>query len=163
ERQMAHVKDPGGHNIIPIVLEKVELHLGLRAVMWHDFTDPKKDEANVAKVAAAIQAGVPARVVRREPAAIGQVGAFPRPPGQQCEALPVEKQRQRVKQLFQQRRVLMVWDNFESVLPAFQQGDGPALYGDEERARITELFRDWTESPEGQGRLLITCRPAETG
>jgi tetratricopeptide (TPR) repeat protein len=82
--------------------------------------------------------------------------------GHAFEALPADQQRKRAKQLFQERRVLMVWDNFESVLPAFQSG-GPALYGDEERGRLVELFRDWTEPAEGRGRLLITCRPAEAG
>ena len=60
----------------------------------------------------------------------------------------------------------MVWDNFESVLPAFQTGEdhkGAVLYSDEERGRIVELYRDWTESPKGEGRLLVTCRPAEAG
>jgi len=241
EREWALTKDPRGHNVIPILFEDVPLPLELRSLLWYDFRDPKDDPDNVARLAAAIQAGVPAREVRREPAKIGEVGAFPRPPvhqfqgraaelykleqlfrghrsvllhamggmgkttlareaafwwtrtglfpdgacflsfeqgasaerivqilggyleGQQFEALPAEQQRRKARQLFQQRRVLMVWDNFESVLPAFQQGDGPALYGDEERARIVELFRDWTESAEGQGRLLITCRPAEAG
>ena len=241
EREWALTKDPRGHNVIPIVLEEVQLPLELRALLWYDFRDPENDPDNVAQLAAAIQAGVPARVVRREPPAIGEVGAFPRPPvhrfqgraaelykleqllrghravllhalggmgktslareaafwwtrtglfpdgacflsfeqpasadravqvlgtyleGHAFEALPADKQRRRARQLFQERRVLMVWDNFESVLPAFQQGDGPALYGEEERGRLVELFRDWTEPAEGRGRLLITCRPAEAG
>jgi tetratricopeptide (TPR) repeat protein len=241
ERQMAYTRDPRGHNIIPILLEEVQLPAGLQALMSYDFRDPKSDPDNLAQLAAAIKAGVPARVVRRQPPAIGEVGAFPRPPvhqfqgraaelykleqlfrghravllhalggmgktslareaaywwartglvpdgacflsfeqpasaervvqvlgtyleGHAFEALPADQQRRRAKQLFQERRVLMVWDNFESVQPAFQEGDGPALYGDEERARLVELFRDWTEEAEGHGRLLVTCRPAEAG
>jgi tetratricopeptide (TPR) repeat protein len=74
----------------------------------------------------------------------------------------------------------MVWDNFESLLETFdnaargsrpiQDGAGAlsavtpvtALgYTAEERTRIINLFRDWTEDPAGHGRLLITCRPRD--
>jgi hypothetical protein len=94
--------------------------------------------------------------------------------------------------LFQQKKVLIVWDNFESILPQFSAGEGsdgameywsnaskrdsssapdtptfqhsttPSLYSDEERSRVFDLFRDWTEG-DGNGRLPITCRPAEAG
>ena len=57
----------------------------------------------------------------------------------------------------------MVWDNFESVLPAFQNGQGPGLYSDDERNQLYGLFREWTESTDGHGRLLVTCRPEEAG
>jgi tetratricopeptide (TPR) repeat protein len=241
EHNTARAIDPAGNHIIPIVLEDVELPPGLQALMWYDFKDPKQDDENIARLAAAIQAGVPPRAVRRPPASGSEVGAFPRPPihrfqgraaelyrleeqfrahrvvllhamggmgktslareaavwwtrtglfpdgacflsfelgggadrivqvlgtyleGAAFEALPAEEQRRRARQLFHEQRVLMVWDNFESVLPAFQGGDGPALYGDEERTRIRELSRDWTEAADGQGRVLITCRPAEAG
>lgn len=85
--------------------------------------------------------------------------------GAAFESLPAAEQRKRARELFDERRVLMVWDNFESVLPAFQpRADGGAvLYSDEERGRIVELYRDWTESESGYGRLLVTCRPAEAG
>ncbi len=83
--------------------------------------------------------------------------------GHAFEALPAAEQLERASQLFDARRVLMVWDNFESVLPAFQDDGGAALYSDDERGRIEELFRDWSESPEGKGRLLVTCRPDEAG
>jgi tetratricopeptide (TPR) repeat protein len=241
ERQMAYAKGLGSHNIIPILLEDVELPPGLKSLRQYDFKDPKNDMANIAQLAAAIAEGVPARPVRREPANGDEPGAFPRPPihqfhgralelykleqllrthrailmhamggmgktslareatlwwtrtglfpdgacflsfeqgasadrivqtlgayleGHAFEPLSAEQQRQRAQKLFQQRRVLMVWDNFESVSPAFQGGDGPALYAEEERSRISELFRDWTEAPEGYGRLLVTCRPSEAG
>ena len=83
--------------------------------------------------------------------------------GHAFEALQAEEQIRRAGELFQQKKVLMVWDNFESVLPAFQNDEETPVVSDEERGRILELFRDWTASPEGQGRLLITCRPAEAG
>lgn len=83
--------------------------------------------------------------------------------GHAFEALPPEEQRKRARRLFEERQVLIVWDNFESVLPAFQQGEATPLYPQEKRAEIYELFRDWTEKPGGKGRLLVTCRPEEAG
>ncbi|MDQ2694283.1 MAG: hypothetical protein M3Z21_02685, partial [Pseudomonadota bacterium] len=64
---------------------------------------------------------------------------------------------------FRQRKALLVWDNFESTLPAFQEGEDDVLpFSDAERGRLLQLYRELTEgSP--QGRLLITCRPQETG
>lgn len=100
--------------------------------------------------------------------------------GQAFEAQPQAEQLARARQLFQERQVLMVWDNFESVLETFapaaastqsvQEGAAsagvavPSLgYSAEERARLVALFRDWTEDPAGRGRLLITCRPRDAG
>lgn len=112
--------------------------------------------------------------------------------GTSFESRGQDEQYERARELFQQKQVLMVWDNFESVLPQFaggseDQGAGdvgaeeqpgdeeaqqttvpnpqPALssFAPEERDRIVELFRDWTQSEDGNGRLLITCRPGETG
>jgi tetratricopeptide (TPR) repeat protein len=83
--------------------------------------------------------------------------------GADFESLPADEQRTRAKELFQAKRVLMVWDNFESVLPAFQEGQGPSLYSDEERGGIRELFREWTEDETGNGRLLITSRSETVG
>jgi hypothetical protein len=84
--------------------------------------------------------------------------------GPTFEQLPAVEQRRRVIELFQQRHVLMVWDNFESALPQFDDGAalGGGAYTDEERRRLAELFHDLTTGP-GQGRLLVTCRPGETG
>jgi tetratricopeptide (TPR) repeat protein len=105
--------------------------------------------------------------------------------------------------LFHQRRVLVVWDNFESTLPAFQrddnvgatlrgrpdaggQGNGvgatlrgrpdaggqgnhtglplqtPTTFGADAHARLLQLYRELTDGAP-KGRLLVTCRPAETG
>src|SRR5262249_55065828 len=86
----------------------------------------------------------------------------------------------RSRQLFQNQKVLMVWDNFESLLETFDsaaqgsrsvQGSASSAITDavasgytaDERTRIRALFRDWTEEPAGHGRLLITCRPREAG
>ncbi len=84
--------------------------------------------------------------------------------GPKFEQLPAVEQRRRVIELFQQNHVLMVWDNFESALPQFN--DGAATHGnpytDEERLRLAELFRDLTTGP-GKGCLLVTCRPQDTG
>jgi tetratricopeptide (TPR) repeat protein len=85
--------------------------------------------------------------------------------GNDFNALSGEKRRERAKELFRDKHILMVWDNFESVLPTFQKGErqqATQLYSDDERNRIYELFHAWTES-EGNGRLLITCRPEEAG
>jgi tetratricopeptide (TPR) repeat protein len=74
-----------------------------------------------------------------------------------------EEQRRRARALFQEKKVLVVWDNFESALPAFQAGEAVPLYGDEDRAEIYALFASWMEEDPGAGRLLVTCRPEETG
>jgi tetratricopeptide (TPR) repeat protein len=102
--------------------------------------------------------------------------------GHGFEALSQAEQLVRAYQLFQNQKVLMVWDNFESLLETFdnaargsrsvQDGAGEASdvthaaalgYTADERTRIITLFRDWTEDPAGHGRLLITCRPQEAG
>ncbi|HET9212511.1 MAG TPA: tetratricopeptide repeat protein, partial [Thermoanaerobaculia bacterium] len=84
--------------------------------------------------------------------------------GLRFEQLPAAEQRRRAIEIFQQKEVLMVWDNFESALPQFN--DGAAAHGspytDDERRRLAELFRDLTAGP-GKGFLLVTCRPGETG
>ena len=84
--------------------------------------------------------------------------------GEKFNQLPYAEQRKRVIEYFQQQDVLMVWDNFESTLPQFNDGAAPhgSPYTDEERIRLAELFRDLTTG-EGQGRLLVTCRPGEAG
>jgi hypothetical protein len=51
------------------------------------------------------------------------------------------------------RRMLIVWDNYESVLPAFNAGR-PAP------PEFAQLAPSWTA---GGSRLLITCRDAEVG
>jgi tetratricopeptide (TPR) repeat protein len=60
--------------------------------------------------------------------------------------------------------VLLVWDNFESALPQFNDGAAglSTPYTDDERRRLAELFRDLTTGP-GNGCLLVTCRPGDTG
>lgn len=85
--------------------------------------------------------------------------------GLRFEQLPAAEQRRRAVEHFRQRRVLMVWDNFESTLPQFNEDDAAAHggpYTDDERRRLSELFRDLTAGP-GRGCLLVTCRPGETG
>jgi tetratricopeptide (TPR) repeat protein len=102
--------------------------------------------------------------------------------GHGFEALSQAEQLERARQLFQEQDVLMVWDNFESLLESFEnaaRGSRPVQYGAgessdvthsvasgytaDERIRILTLFRDWTEDPAGHGRLFITCRPQEAG
>ncbi|HEX3131839.1 MAG TPA: tetratricopeptide repeat protein, partial [Thermoanaerobaculia bacterium] len=75
---------------------------------------------------------------------------------------PGEEQQKVALQLFRERRVLLVWDNFESTLPQFQQGEqgGPAAYPEAERARLRRLYESLTEG-KGAGRLLVTCRPVD--
>ncbi len=80
--------------------------------------------------------------------------------GDDFSARPAEEQQRVVVQQFRQRRVLVVWDNYESVLPAFQQGDDPITsYSAEERREVERLYRALTEG-DPSGRLLLTCRPA---
>jgi tetratricopeptide (TPR) repeat protein len=81
--------------------------------------------------------------------------------GPKFDQLPAVEQRRRAIELFQQSAVLMVWDNFESALPQFNDAHG-SPYTDDERHRLAELFRDLTTGP-GKGCLLVTCRPGETG
>lgn len=84
--------------------------------------------------------------------------------GPRFEQLPGVEQRRRAIELFQQNAVLMVWDNFESALPQFNDGatEHGSPYTDEERRRLAELFQDLTTGP-GKGCLLVTCRPGDTG
>lgn len=80
--------------------------------------------------------------------------------GPKFDQLPAVEQRRRAIELFQQNDVLMVWDNFESALPQFNDGASP--YTEDERHRLAELFRDLTTGS-GKGCLLVTCRPGDTG
>ena len=90
-----------------------------------------------------------------------------------------EEQWDRAVKLFRSRRVLLVWDNFESTLPIYQQGEASGVqsiedaqagqgvesilsFGSDARAQLLELYRDLT-SGTPKGRLLVTCRPADTG
>ena len=246
ELDLARAIDPRGRNIVPVVLEDVDLPLGLKTLCKYDFHNPTQDEANLTTLAHAIQpppaqAVAPKTEDRQPTTEPSAVGAFPRAPlyhfhgrarelhalerefrsfravllhamggmgktalareaafwwtrtglfpdgacflsfergrgadqialtlgtyleGHEFERRPAEEQRVRARELFQSKSVLMVWDNFESVLPAFQADEPAPVVADEERARILELFQDWTESADGHGRLLITCRPAEAG
>lgn len=84
--------------------------------------------------------------------------------GPNFDQLPAAEQRHRAIELFREKEVLFVWDNFESALPQF--ADEPAgqasPYTAAERGFLEELFRDLTAGP-GKGCLLVTCRPGETG
>ncbi len=83
--------------------------------------------------------------------------------GPRFEQLPAVEQRRRAVELFRERAVLMVWDNFESALPQFAAAtEQVSPYTDDERRRLAELFRDLTAGP-GKGCLLVTCRPGDAG
>jgi tetratricopeptide (TPR) repeat protein len=75
---------------------------------------------------------------------------------------PAGDQREVALRLFRERAVLLVWDNFESTLPQFQQGDadGMVAYPEEQRAPLRRLYLELTACL-GGGRLLVTCRSAE--
>lgn len=66
--------------------------------------------------------------------------------------------------LFRSRRVLLVWDNFESTLPQFQPSEEGRLlaFSLVERQELAELYRRLVQG-EPAGRLLVTCRPRATG
>lgn len=88
--------------------------------------------------------------------------------GPKFEQLPAVEQRRRAIELFRQKDVLLVWDNYESVLPQWNDGAAglSSPYTDDERHRLAELFRDLTDGPNRPGRggcLLVTCRPGDTG
>ena len=116
------------------------------------------------------QRPVPRRRVLPELRAVRQRrarGAGARQLLRRAEVRPASRRRAappRHRVLPAERAVLMVWDNFESALPQFN--DGAAAHGspytDEERRRLAELFRDLTTGP-GSGCLLVTCRPGDTG
>ncbi len=245
EKNWAFAADPTGQNVLPIVLEEIPLPADLQALRWVDCKDPAKDADQASEIARLVgpPLAAPGQRTSRAPGAVGETGAFPRPPrygfqgrarelyqlerqfrshraillhamggmgktalateaahwwtrtglfpdgacflsfeqfagadrivqvlgeyldGVNFNSLPIEEQHRHVKELFQKKRVLMVWDNFESVLPEFQRGEkGQAvpMYSDEERNRIRELFRDLTDARDGTGRLLVTCRPRTT-
>ncbi len=93
--------------------------------------------------------------------------------GEYCEGpkfhqRPAAEQRRRAIEFFRDRAMLMVWDNYESVLPQFNAAvkDGAAPQGspytDGERRLLADLFHDLTTGP-GKGCVLVTCRPGETG
>jgi tetratricopeptide (TPR) repeat protein len=85
--------------------------------------------------------------------------------GESFNQLPAGEQRRRAVEFMQQKAVLLVWDNFESALPQFNTNAAAAHaspYTDDERARLYDLFRDLTSGP-GDGALLVTCRPGDTG
>ncbi len=88
--------------------------------------------------------------------------------GQAIEGLdfvqrPAEEQQAAAVALFRERPILVVWDNFESTLPQYQENAGGALaIGAEEGANLRAFYRQLTDG-EPRGRLLVTCRPADTG
>jgi tetratricopeptide (TPR) repeat protein len=82
--------------------------------------------------------------------------------GHEFGSLPESEQWAEATRLFQERQVLVVWDNFESTLQQFNEGP-TALYDDEKRAQLRNLCEQWVSDPNGKGRLLVTCRVAETG
>lgn len=82
--------------------------------------------------------------------------------GSSFASRPGDEQRTEALCLFRERRVLLVWDNFESTLPKFQVGEagGPVAYPEAERARLRRFYEELTEG-RAEGRLLVTCRPVD--
>lgn len=93
----------------------------------------------------------------------GMLGAYL--DGEAFQRLSEKDQMERASRLFEERAVLLVWDNFESILHTDSRqmpaGESPFLE-DGERGRIFELVRQWTSSPDGRGRLLLTSRADPT-
>ena len=114
--------------------------------------------------------------------------------GEGFGSLPAEQQWTEAVRLFRRSRILLVWDNFESVLPAWRPGSAgcqparpdagepragepPALPSESAPptasalapdllADLQRLYRDLTDADnpkQVRGRLLVTCRPTETG
>jgi hypothetical protein len=87
--------------------------------------------------------------------------------GDAFSARSAEEQWQAAVRLFRKRRVLLVWDNFESTLPVYQHGeqtDSPLVFSEQSRAQLRKLYGELTAGnlPKLGGRLLVTCRPEET-
>jgi tetratricopeptide (TPR) repeat protein len=89
--------------------------------------------------------------------------------GERFASRPAQEQWREAVRLFRRKKVLLVWDNFESTLPAFQHEDQPQAgaaglaleFGEEARAQVRQLYQELT-SGQPQGRLLVTCRPGES-
>jgi tetratricopeptide (TPR) repeat protein len=81
--------------------------------------------------------------------------------GDAFSSLSADEQWRRAIELFHDRRVLLVWDNFESTLEQFQQGEEVLAFDADSRREIRRLFGELT-SGQPQGRLLVTCRPEDT-
>jgi len=78
--------------------------------------------------------------------------------GPKVGSLSREQRAVRAGELFQERRVIVVWDDsVRAPLAPVRDGDSPGDL-DQGRARILETLREWTTSPDGCGRLLITTR-----
>ena len=88
-----------------------------------------------------------------------------------------EGQWQTAARLFHEQRALVVWDNFESTLPIYQNnsplptsGEGSGVRANDElttftpeaRTQLHALYQDLTAG-KPNSRLLVTCRPQETG
>ncbi len=85
--------------------------------------------------------------------------------GESFSARSPEEQWRTAVDGFRQQRVLWVWDNFESTLPQFQADedpDSPLVFSAAERNRLLLLYRQLTAG-DPEGRLLLTCRPEQTG
>lgn len=85
--------------------------------------------------------------------------------GDQFSNRPAEEQWTQAVKLFHDRQVLLVWDNFESTLPIYQEGEpaeSPLSFGADARAQLEKLYRELTAG-NPKGRLLVTCRPVKTG
>ena len=84
--------------------------------------------------------------------------------GDKFNQFPPSEQRKRAVEYMRQHAVLLVWDNYESALPQFNDGSAAIgnPYTDDERSRLAALFRDLTTGP-GRGAVLVTCRPGDTG
>lgn len=83
-----------------------------------------------------------------------------------------DAQRGRAVELFREREILWIWDNFESMLPQYaeapssHEGGASPLTADphEERAQLSALFCELVcAEPRPRGWLLVTCRPGACG
>jgi hypothetical protein len=86
-----------------------------------------------------------------------------------------EGQWQTAARLFHEQRALVVWDNFESTLPIYQNKPSPqpspegrggnnelTTFTPEARTQLHALYQDLTAG-KPNSRVLATCRPQETG
>ncbi|MCY2995052.1 MAG: tetratricopeptide repeat protein [Planctomycetota bacterium] len=76
--------------------------------------------------------------------------------GPQFESLPADEQRCRARDLFQQKQVLLVWDNFESVLPQFSEGGGLRAEGGEPE---TDAAGNADANQRFSGRVSVSSGP----
>ena len=83
--------------------------------------------------------------------------------GPKFDQLPAAEQRRRAIELFQQKDVLMVWDNFESALPQFTMSRAPPTPTPTTSAAASPSCSATSPPARARAACCVTCRPDDTG